>query len=79
MGVTKLGLYEQMLDDATQAAIAELDQKQFRVISRYLDAGDSHSYLVQHLARQIGFVLRSLQSRDGLTRKWRYPTELSNC
>ena len=60
MALTKLGLYEQILDDATQAAIADLDQEQFQVLRRQLDAGDSHSYLVQHLARQIDFVLRSL-------------------
>ena len=60
MAVTKLGLYEQILDDAAQVAIANLDPEQFQVSRRPLDAGDSHSYLVQHLARQIGFVLRSL-------------------
>jgi HKD family nuclease len=37
-----------------------LNQDHFQVLRRGLDAGDSHSYLVQHLARQIGFVLRSL-------------------
>jgi superfamily II DNA or RNA helicase len=60
VAVTKLGLYEQILDDAAQVAIADLDPQQFHVSSRPLDAGDSHSYLVQHLARQIDFVLRSL-------------------
>ena len=60
MTVAKLGLYERILDDAAQVAIADLDPEQFHVLSRPLDAGDSHSYLVQHLARQIDFVLRSL-------------------
>jgi superfamily II DNA or RNA helicase len=58
--VAKLGLYERILDDAAQVAIADLDPQQFHVLSRPLDAGDSHSYLVQHLARQMDFVLRSL-------------------
>jgi HKD family nuclease len=60
VAVTKFGLYEQILDDATQAAIADLDQQQLQVLSRQLDPGDSHSYLVQYLARQIEFVLKSL-------------------
>jgi hypothetical protein len=58
--LTKLGLYERIIDDATQSAIAGLNQEHVQVLRRDLDAGDSHSYLVQHLARQIGFVLRSL-------------------
>jgi superfamily II DNA or RNA helicase len=60
VALTKLGLYEQILDDATQTVIADLNQEHIQVLKRDLDAGDSHSYLVQHLARQIGFVLRSL-------------------
>jgi hypothetical protein len=60
VAVTKLGLYERILDDAAQVDIADLDPEQFHVSRRPLDAGDSHSYLVQHLARQIDFVLRSL-------------------
>jgi superfamily II DNA or RNA helicase len=60
VALTKLGLYEQIIDDATQGAIAGLNQEHVQVLRRDLDAGDSHSYLVQHLARQIGFVLRSL-------------------
>ena len=60
MVVIKVGLYEQILDDAAKVAIADLDQQQFQVLRRQLDAGDSHSFLVQHLARQIGLVLRSL-------------------
>ena len=59
MAVIKLGLYEQIFDDATQTAIADLNQEHIQVLRRHLDAGDSHSYLA-HLARQIGFVLRSL-------------------
>ena len=46
VAVAKFGLYEQILDEATQAAIAELDPDQFSVSTRPLDAGDSHSYLV---------------------------------
>jgi hypothetical protein len=54
VALTKLGLYEQILDDATQAAIAILNQEHIQVLKRDLDAGDSHSYLVQHLARKMG-------------------------
>jgi hypothetical protein len=60
VALTKLGLYEQIIDEATQGAIAGLNQEHVQVLRRTLDAGDSHSYLVQHLARQINFVLRSL-------------------
>jgi superfamily II DNA or RNA helicase len=60
VSLTKLGLYEQILDEATQTAIADLNQEHIQVLRRDLDAGDSDSYLVQHLARQISFVLRSL-------------------
>ncbi len=61
MAGTKLGLYEQIFDHATQTAIADLDSRAISCLrADQLDAGDSHSYLVQHLARRIGCVLRSL-------------------
>jgi hypothetical protein len=66
VALTKLGLYEQIIDDATHAAVAGLNQEHVQVLRRDLDAGDSHSYLVQHLARQIGFVLRSLPVKGRL-------------
>ena len=69
MKLAKFGLYEQILDDATQGVLADLNKEHIQVLRRDLDAGDSHSCLVEHLARQIGFVLRSLPvERDGLIR-----------
>ena len=43
VALQKLGLYEQILDDATLTVIADLNQEHIQVLRRDLDAGDSHS------------------------------------
>jgi hypothetical protein len=67
VAVTKLGLYERIFDDAAQVVIADLDPQRFHVSSRPLVAGDSQSYLVQHLARQLGLVLTKKSASRGTT------------
>lgn len=66
MGLIKLGLYEQILDDATQTAIADLNQEHIQVLRRHLDAGDRHSYLVRGHGSTVLLFVRQEKRRNGL-------------
>ena len=55
-----IGLYEQVVNERTDSQIAQATVQSLRVVTRELDAGDSHSYLTQYLAEHLSHAFQSL-------------------
>jgi superfamily II DNA or RNA helicase/HKD family nuclease len=64
-----IGLYEQIVSEAVDAEISEARSSGLTAELRDLDEGDSHQYLVQHLARCLNRALQSFPAQGRLDKQ----------
>jgi hypothetical protein len=64
-----IGLYEQVVNERTDSQIAQATAQSLRVVTRELDAGDSHSYLTQYLAEHLSHAFQSFPSETRLEKQ----------